>query len=1643
VTSNRFNITLSDSVMPVCRLCTDVGEPGIVVNFVSAPRYVGVMVNKASVEVELFNPRHGSWEPVLEHFELSIKYTQKVGNDGIADTHLVLSGYKPLLLNVSPTVIRIATWFVPFFLDGFRVPSADEVGASSIEALDNAQHGRIDKYRVVNLCQQDVMLSFNSRHKVGLRTTVPPTGSDWQSLDEWILPYFADSVVVRLLDGVPSSSLALDRGVGAVEVPGGNGLFAELLTPHPSHRLLVIGSALRVHNQTDLPVVLRFHKAAQDMSVFETQLEDQIQCDAALFGHSPPSCTARSMYSERPQEDRVPFLLLKPNSLCSVPPEVCDRKVAYVSVRLAVKGVEFSAPFPIAPTSAWQKDQPMIQSCRDDSEGQLNLVCDGMVQISPAPACTPIATLSLRPSLMLINALPLGDLTVAIGTGAQQARWDETQVTCLQRFNVYQFGWVTKSGEFQVRARLGKLAPWSEPVSLRRSSLYRAHSMSEAVDIQELELRDRNTNGAAAGVNLVTVGRFALRLECPVWFSDRTPIADPYRLELRHKKLPLPTNQGVTLLPAKCMEEECELHMCNSVGQSVKSTSFRAPAGWGIMSLRTDERHYQFCLQSETIAANDVLGANCQVMTLRARLVVTNLADVAIEIRQGDQTGSLAPMTLDVGQSTEWHWRPKSDRVDSVEGTSLCFRQKPNGAAATAAWSEAVICSDVFVGSVSLASQGTDDVWSVDVASASGSWAMSFRRGSDFVVVNKATVANMAMAVQAKGCKLFSVAPGAEVPYGWPRQSTGPKSLHMSLVLPNGNVAKSFEIVDVQKTYYYTFPLLNIALSCCRQKDRIILELVDHVASSHEAAGKECQGSRMKVELKLGRLGLSLVQEKPIRELLYMQMQLIRLEFATTEHDVQSLKLAVSEGQIDCQLAGRVDGKTRNKRLADGQKLGIVDQEKPAVLFANCAAGDLPFLNFSFNRISTSSRDFVIPCAKFQVDAADFTVDDEWLEQLQAFAAQAQSMSGLEQSRHSGRIGLSVPHIQQMSGSSILKGYKVPPLPSVIQIESLSISTIDLTVWCSMALRSINFLSPQLRTMIMLLSWKSKLELDGASIKLAEQKVPTHRGSMRDFLSGLGSLYMTDLLKQAHVVLGRSSLLNLPRVPFKIGGVGVSILGETLTVGVDEATGLLDLLTFDNEYQKRQQEIRSQKKISNVVDGFLEAGSSLGNGLMGLTDVFTKPMEGAMSGGFGGFFKGIGQGVAGTLVRPVTGIATAVSDLGKGFTASVNQVAGTDTSQMRRNQARLRTRLPRLLFSELGLLQPWSDLDAEVLRQVGHRNTSSVEVVVPLTLFGPTRKILLLFPEHLLHCEVRMGDNSNARDSKFEAPPRAGDQFFSHLQKGGDFLGTTAGAMGGLIVGGGPAELVQEEPGDPEVLKRMQIFRFGALREVEEVGDDLKLMDTAGKLGALIRLSASGLGYDARTALAEGLRALVRPGPRRATWGPLRAALSWEADEAAKKDELACVSSSSLPTTGMSTSSSDQGKGSFQRSAAGSGKSSVAGGYRTLEVFELESAFPGTGLWSTPSMPMDFDTSWRWADASGSKHPNLKADMKKDKVIKCKEPPCSLEMFTPISQWTIDVNQNTNKDGWVYALNWRSSTWDKVPGMFAAVRKRRWTRDFS
>ncbi|KAJ4066652.1 hypothetical protein NW756_010163 [Fusarium oxysporum] len=88
--------------------------------------------------------------------------------------------------------------------------------------------------------------------------------------------------------------------------------------------------------------------------------------------------------------------------------------------------------------------------------------------------------------------------------------------------------------------------------------------------------------------------------------------------------------------------------------------------------------------------------------------------------------------------------------------------------------------------------------------------------------------------------------------------------------------------------------------------------------------------------------------------------------------------------------------------------------------------------------------------------------------------------------------------------------------------------------------------------------------------------------------------------------------------------------------------------------------VRPQEKVTDLKSGFKAIGKEFGFGWYdGVTGLFTQPWKGAQKDGAGGFFKGIGKGVGGFLIKPNAALWSIPAYFMKGVNKEVQKLFGS------------------------------------------------------------------------------------------------------------------------------------------------------------------------------------------------------------------------------------------------------------------------------------------------------------------------------------------------------------------------------------------------
>eukprot|EP00439_Symbiodinium_sp_Y106_P020942 s312_g2.t1 len=1568
--------SLSDSIMPLMRLKMEAMPPGLQVSVESGK--VDVKLMESSLSIDVLNTRHGDWEPFLERFDFGVSVVMS------ETMRISLHALGPLHLNLVPKPTRQILELLPLLLTSLRPPQSSAEAEKKPDESSSGKDSDSQKLRVVSLWGGQLEVLCIGARNAEAKVVIQPTGSQWVALDDKISALTLRSLRVRVLGSEKLSEPLWFEQNAAVVVPDCAGrVVAQLLTPQPDHRLLLLAPALRLHNETDLMLAVRFHEEARATVIKHL---DSAICSASLLGlksECEPAAAAPQAANYKSADNE--WVCLPPNSICAVPAAATaqdgksgDRTI--ISLRPAAWGlpdVDFSQP-----SSVGRKTVEGL-SCKlgvgSSKSGYPHagpvplhfLVVQGSEDIGSGNG-QKIKTLSIRPSMVFMNALPFGPLGLDIASTSSKA--PPVVVEALQRVNFYGLSMQEMRGGLTLAAQLAPKAPFSGKVNLEGNDIVDITENVLGDEAKILDMRE-STSGAPAAVSLECLGHGQIRVSCSHWLLDRSGAQEKGlgKLEVFYQGAKLPSHNGITLLHAGCFENPCDLGFCPD-GKSMKAKqTMKLPPNFESFVWNTPSGSLEMTLRIGSIKSSSVHGATCMQFTLAPRLVLTNASDVELELETPDKM----KIRWKPRESRVLHWKANTEAVDPLATT---FRFRPIGGG-QCEFSGVVLCSDGSAGSTPFTLKrqaGGVEVWSVDVAPLHGSMGVLIRPGSDFIACNFLENRMEVQDEERPDERINVPAGGESVPIGWCKPFSGKRSRAVRVIVDKEIV----DIPDLQRTAVRPLKTPGLALRVMRSGKTTKLSLEELQEKQQVQAKSEAFQATFELHVKLGRAGISLIDESPPQpcELFFFSLDMLRLEYMQdAARDSEKITVSVSEVQGICQLPDRTNDLDKVSMLDPSQLQRLHEnllqnQELPAVILANHSAGGKSFLQFQMTRQATSSRDLLLSAAQLDVDKLDFTVDEKWLTPLQQWLSHTFGAGGFD------LFGVVAEELLNVAGKPITDGYIPPEVPAVVQAEDVNISAVDTTVWCSLRLKYLEFLPVYVRTALKVLSFSSYFTLDGVGLLLPARHLEPHRGSLQDYAMAVVSDYGTSILAHLGSLLGKSSLLNLPKAPLKLGGAVVAVMGDKLTDVTTGAASLLRNFTMDDEYIAKN---REKKTITGASQGFAAAGKTLMDGVEGMFDVVKKPVEGAQKEGLWGFATGLTKGVAGSIVKPVAAFGTAIGEVGTGLASTTNTLNDNEANQRRR--ARRRLRLPRLLFGELGEVRPFVDFEAQLYQRYG----ANVRGVCEVVLLDREEKggdlfitSLLLFVDQLA---VAVASNQAA-----DVVPNKFERTFNILKKT-----------------------------DSSKVAPLRGLRFSQLQKVALEGRILKLVGSAKEVFSL-DLDKANLSEAALRALLSGLEAAAANGRLEAhrTWSQLRAVRQND-EHSARVRDMKLAAETGLKMLKSEAAMRDRG----------------AARSRLLEVWEVERHVFG---WGTCSWPTDGDLQWRWVGPNGRKHPQVDEKLSKDVATAAKEPPCQLGgLYKAVGPWQVETTAATDKDGWVYGMAWSQPEWNKKPGLADVLRRRR------
>ena len=595
--------------------------------------------------------------------------------------------------------------------------------------------------------------------------------------------------------------------------------------------------------------------------------------------------------------------------------------------------------------------------------------------------------------------------------------------------------------------------------------------------------------------------------------------------------------------------------------------------------------------------------------------------------------------------------------------------------------SASIPLKDSTVGVWPIHVDGRGRVCRVEIASANGTINVTIRPGSSIVIRNEKRSKPATLFVD-KGYA-FTVPALSERAVGWTDPFTDPVS-EGTMQIGNHKFLVPLAKAGEEKRYGGCVKIIP------GRGSQSIVMIVEHRPDSNEEtpAGRARQ---IRVEFNAASIGMSLVRNGT--ELIYAELSLIRALLQQDEF-TRRTSLLVSEIQVDTSVSPR----------------------KPVVL-VNTGEGLNPFLEASVaTAVNVSSGVAVVPAVTVQFDSLFVEVDSAFMAALEDW------LDDMLGGSDTGRTGQHT-HALMEQLTSLVKGTIRPvPVPVILILDSLDISALSVQLWVDLSLKSMVLMPASLKLIIGVLSLGGSFKLDGPVVTFRRRTISGFKGSSVQFAQGILHEYIMEALRNMASLLGSSSLLTIPRAPIQlVTGVGAFGL-ERATQAVGGLGGFVAGLASDPKYRDAQERIRRTKKIQGVADGFVEGANRLGEGAEGLLDIFKKPIHGARNEGVGGFFRGIGTGLVGTVLKPITKVGEAIQDIGTGIARSVAPSKRGKASRYARK------RYPRAFYGKEQAVMDYRAVDAYIYSKL----PVGMELVIPLLSTEGEMQYLVGFKERIV-----------------------------------------------------------------------------------------------------------------------------------------------------------------------------------------------------------------------------------------------------------------------------------------------------------------------
>ncbi|XP_025991492.2 vacuolar protein sorting-associated protein 13D isoform X3 [Solenopsis invicta] len=491
------------------------------------------------------------------------------------------------------------------------------------------------------------------------------------------------------------------------------------------------------------------------------------------------------------------------------------------------------------------------------------------------------------------------------------------------------------------------------------------------------------------------------------------------------------------------------------------------------------------------------------------------------------------------------------------------------------------------------------------------------------------------------------------------RQKLRPGSGFLSIRVTTDGPTRVLQVLDIKE----------------RKKTFALLEERDwsHIAVSHRptqinADIKKMDSSELNLELNLPTgLGLSIVSQRPVEELLFARFAAISLDLMHTPLNT-TLDLSVADVQIDNQLfeaqCTSVLFVTRSSRTEDESR---------------------PTLHLAVEKLQSKNQNAEIyKHVIVSVKPLCVHLEEKFILKLAAFLGIGKSELEVPVDENDFKAQRFISEVSAAHAKRYYFG-ALKLVPNQVKLSVLTTTKLPhhlQAVKRKLGLTLINF--------------------ENATIEL-EPFVKKHPFESSQFLvHSIVKHYKDELKWQAAVILGSVDFLGNPLgfvsdVTEGVSGLiyegSVKSLVKNVTHGISNSAAKvteslsdgLGRVIMDERHEETRQRIRANTTGSS--DHLVAGLKGFGFGLLGgVTSIFKQTYDGATSEGFPGFFAGFGRGVVGTITKPVVGVLDLATE-----TAS----AVRETSRSAHRAIPKRDRPPRVVSGSTGLLPPYNRQQAE------------------------------------------------------------------------------------------------------------------------------------------------------------------------------------------------------------------------------------------------------------------------------------------------------------------------------------------------------------